>query len=435
MTPVPSGRMSRRLPALLLAVSVALAGAGVGTAIVRSDEPGPPADPRAAVVAGLAARPGGTAGTARYLVRYVRGGPDEREGFATYEGVADFERQRYLARGEIRRDDAEPGGAFDAFVFARWQYTRPVGETHWRRRTFDPRALGAPSPELRVVGARGQLLAGPTYVADAGVRAQLVDALVAGVGPLGRELQHGVEVWGYRVTLDGDRARGLLPGALVAEMGSWGELPERREVDVWLDGRQRLRKLSIFTELKDGLGFRVDNEFWDFGGPGPVPIPGDLDDATARDGEGVTSFTVEPGVDLDEDTATFSMWIFDGDQPGDALTVTVADRPAAGAGDRRRVLRLRPASGRRLEPGEYRLVDRAEFNRGVPRTFDVTAPEVEALCPRDRPRSGAVTVEEVVRYEERFTVRLRLRFRITCEGSGGAPPAALAGDLRFHALT
>lgn len=111
--------------------------------------------------------------------------------------------------------------------------------------------------------------------------------------------------------------------------------------------------------------------------------------------------------------------------------MTVGDRPAPGAGSRRRVVRLHPAAGRNLEPGEYRLADRAEFNRGVPRTFDVTAPEVEASCPRDRAGSGTLTVEEAVMYEDRFYVRLHLRFRVTC-GSGSA---AVEGDLRFYALT
>ncbi len=34
--------------------------------------------------------------------------------------------------------------------------------------------------------------------------------------------------------------------------------------------------------------------------------------------------------------------------------------------------------------------------------------------PRDRPRSGTLTLSEAVWYEESFYVRLHLRFTVTC---------------------
>jgi len=38
-------------------------------------------------------------------------------------------------------------------------------------------------------------------------------------------------------------------------------------------------------------------------------------------------------------------------------------------------------------------------------------------------------------YEQRFYVRLHLRFLLTCEPVGGGPAVSLTGELRYHALT
>lgn len=82
-----------------------------------------------------------------------------------------------------------------------------------------------------------------------------------------------------------------------------------------VDGRERLRKLSIFYPDEQGRGFRVENEFWDFGGPGRLDLPDDLDDPTAAGGEGTTAFTVEPGVDIGPGSPGVSIHVF-GDEPG-----------------------------------------------------------------------------------------------------------------------
>ena len=423
--------MPRRLPALLLVAALGLAATGTAVAVRRSTaDDGPPSDPRAAVVDALAAKPGGGADSARYVVRYSL----ENSGISvlagTFEGEADFRRQRYLARARYFQPDGPPH-EFDSFVFARWEYSRSLGERHWRRRFFNPSNLGSPTPELGIVGLREEALGAPSYAGDLEARRLIVDALVADVVPAGRDEQHGTAVWRYRVTIDEDRAAARLPRDLHSEMRSWHEGQARQEVDVWLDGRERLRKLAIFYPDEQGLGFRVENEFWDFGGPGRLDLPDDLDDPTAAGGEGTTSFTVEPGVDLDQDSPGFRIQVFDRDRPGEGVSVSVDDGPAPGAPDRRRSIRIIPAADRHLEPGEYRLFDRAEVNRGVPRTFDITAPEVDARCPRDRPRSGTLTVEEAVMYEARSYVRLHLRFRISCP----ATERPVEGELRFYALT
>ena len=428
---VPSVDVSQRLPVGLLAAAVALAVAGATVAVRRSSaDDRPPSDPRKATVAALAARPGGGAGSARYVVRYSFENSGIVRVVGTFEGEADFRRQRFLARGRIFGQDKPPHD-FDSFVFARWEYHRTSGERRWQRRFFNPSNLGSPTPELGVVGLREEALSAPAYAGDLDTRRLIVDALVADVVPAGREEQHGATVWHYRVRVDGGRAAARLPEPLTSEMRSWHEGQARQEVDLWLDGRGRLRKLSILYPDEEGLGVRVENEFWDFGGPVRLDLPDDLDDPTAAGGEGTTSFTVEPGVDLDEDSPGFNVQVFDDDEPGKAVEVTVRDRPVPGTDSRRRTLRITPAAGRHLEPGEYRLVDRAEFNRGVARTFDITSSEVDARCPRDRPRSGTLTVEEAVMYEERFYVRLHLRFTVSCPATTGP----VEGELRYYALT
>ena len=427
---VPSVDVSQRLPVGLLAVVVALALTGTTVAVRRSiADDGPPSDPRAAAVAALAAHPWDAAGSARYVVRYFLVNSGIEALAATFEGEADFRRQRFRARARFFQPDGPPLDS-ESFVFARWEYTRNAGERHWQRGGYDPSELGSPTPELAIVGMRDEGLAAPAYAGDADTRRRIADALVADVVPAGKEEQHGATVWHYRVTIDANRAAARLPEALRREMKTFhdGEAPQ--EVDLWLDGRGRLRKLAIFYPDEERLGFRIENEFWDFGGPGHLDLPDDLDDPTAVGGEGTTSFTAEPRVELDDDSPGFSINVSNSDRPVPEVSVRVHDRPAPGAESRRRELHLTPAN-RRLEPGEYRLVDHAELVRGARRAFAVTSPEVDARCPRDRPRSGTLTVDEAVMYEERSYVRLHVRFSITCPSTTDP----VEGELRFHALT
>ena len=433
---VPSGDMLPRREARLLVLAVALAVAGTTVAVVRSTgSVGPPADPRGAVVAALAARPGDGSDSARYVVRYIIEDGTLRRELGTYEGAADFRHQRFLARNRVLREGTGPPADFDSFVFAEWEYSRPAGEGHWRRRFFNPESLGAPTPELAIVGRRGDQLAAPSYARDGKVRHQIVDALVTGVVPAGQEEQHGAAVWRYRVTVDGPPAPGRLPDELLREMRAWNEGQTSRGLDVWVDGRGRLRKLSILFGDEEGRGFRVENEFWDFGRPGRLDLPSDLGDPTTEGGEGVTSFRLEPGVELDAESPGMYVWVFDNDKPGEDVSVHINDRPAPGADSRRRTIRMNPAAGRHLEPGDYQLVDRAAFNRGAPRTFDITEPDIDARCGRGGPRSGTLTLSEAVMYEASFYVRLHLRISLTCTPAAGGPPVSFALQARYHALT
>ena len=426
--------MRRTLPALLLGVSVGLAVAGVTAAVVRLGRDGPPSDPRAAVVRALSRLPGGGSDSARYLVRYALEASGQRREVGTFEGTADFRRQRFLARARFVPEGGDPR-ELDVFVFGRWQYERSPGEPGWGRRFLQPQNFGTPTPELVVVGRRGGDFAGPAYRNDEELRRQIVDALAADVVLVGRDDQRATPAWHYRVTLDPGRAAGLLPEPVRSEMRSWSEGDDRRDVDVWLDGRGRLRRVSIFFADEEGWGPHVENEFWDFGEPGRIDLPSDLQDPTAVGGEGTTSFTASSGTDLDLESPGFSVSVFSPDQPGDTVTLGVEDSPNLGAADRRRTFRIRPPAGGPLERGDYRLVDRREFSRNVPSTFVLNAPEVDERCPEDRPRSGRLSVVEAVRYEDRYYVRLHVTFTVECQPPGGAAPVSVRGDVRYYALT
>jgi hypothetical protein len=64
-----------------------------------------------------------------------------------------------------------------------------------------------------------------------------------------------------------------------------------------VDGDARVRKLSWpFLTSPDSPGaLRLEEEWWDFGGPGAVGFPDDLGDPTVTGGEGRTSLTVTGG--------------------------------------------------------------------------------------------------------------------------------------------
>ena len=183
---------------------------------------GPPSDPRHAAVAALAARPGGGADSARYMVRYLVVNPGIEVLTGTFEGEADFRRQRFRARARFFQPDGPPLDS-ESFVFARWEYTRNAGDRHWQRGGYDPSELGSPTPELAIVGMRDDGLTAPAYAGDADTQRWVADALVADVVPAGKEEQHGATVWRYRVTVDANRAAARLPEALRREIKAFHE--------------------------------------------------------------------------------------------------------------------------------------------------------------------------------------------------------------------
>ena len=427
--------MRRTLPAVFLGVSAVLAAAGVTAAVVRLSRDGPPADPRAAAVRALSRPAGGGSDSARYLIRYALEAPGHRREVGTFEGTADFRRQRFLARARFFPEGERDPRELDVFVFGRWQYERASGEPGWGRRFLQPQNFGTPTPELAVVGRRGSELSGAAYRSDEELKRQIVDALAADVVLVGRDDQRGARAWHYRVTLDPERATSRLSEPVRAELRSWSEGDDRRDVDVWLDGRGRLRRISILFADESGLGPHVENEFWDFGGPGRIDLPPDLGDPTAVGGEGTTSFATSSGTDLHPESPGFAISVFSPDRAGDTVTLSVNDSPDLGAPDRRRTFRIRPPAGRHLEPGRYRLVDRREFSRNLPLTFVLDVAEVDERCPEDRPRSGTLSVVEAVRYEDRYPVRLHVAFTVECQPPGGAAPVSVRGEVRYYALT
>lgn len=424
-----------RRPALVALASVALIEMAVGTtaAVVKGRaDSGPPSDPRKAAVNALADRPSDRAGSARYIIRTLQEAPGRQREALVYEGVADFQRQRYRARAVGRDADGDVPRRFDSFVFSEWEYQRrPPGS--WERRFFDPSELGSPLPDLAVVGRLGEHLSGPVYAFDRTVRRQIVDALVTDVRLVGEESQHGSKVWHYAVTLDESRSA-RLPEDIRSEMKSYEE-GRSRTVDLWLDGKGRTRKLSILYDIAEGSGFRIDNEFWDYGGPGRLDLPDDLGDPTAMGGEGVSDFEISPGPEIVTGNAAFHLWVFDGDDPRFPVELIVHDRPALGDDSRRHTVSLLPAGGRPLRTGEYRAGDVRSVTVPAVNTFDISGPGIDARCPRGRPRSGTLSLSELASYEGRYVVRLHLRFRISCTVPDAPAPVTFEGEARFHALT
>jgi len=439
--------MTRRTPPLLLVVALTVAAVGAVAAVLRaavaeSDE-GPPSDPRAAAVAALGTRPGDIADSARYVVRYL---VEDGAGFSLeigrFEGVADFARRRFLAQGRFGGGSGAPT-EFDSFVFSEWEYQRRDGETRWKRDAVAPQELGQPVPDLAVVGV-GNESSAPAYATDRDARTTIVDALVSEVRSVGVEDQHGSTVWHYRVNLDGDRAAGILPEELRSETVAWDEGQGHRELDLWLDGRGRMRKLSISFTGDGESGHRVENELWDYGGPGLVALPPDLGDPTSVGGEGVSSFTLEPGVDSGEEASSLRMSVFAGGL-GEAVALEVQSRPVPRANYRRREISMMPPTGGELQPGEYRLGGYDGPNGLAPGTFHVQAPEIDERCHPDGARSGTLTLTEVAVYREEpapgelyqtgYYVRLHARFVIDCPAVGDGTLLSFTGEARYHALT
>ena len=320
-------------------------------------------------------------------------------------------------------------------MFARWEYQRVDGESGWNRRFIDQTELGAPIPDLGIVGRLGEGFGAPAYADDQDARRLIVEALVAEVRPLGREEQHGSTVWRYGVDLAGEGAADRVPEPIRSEMRAWGEDEGPDNLDLWLDGRGRLRRISLFSAFGDEGGFRVENEFWDWGGPGRLDLPSDLDDETAEGGDGESSVTLEPGLTLDESTPNLTLRVSDNDEPGTEVGLHVDGRREPAGEELQAEIRMMPAAGRHLAPGEYRFADLRVLEDRAPFTFDVLGADLNERCAPNRPRSGALTLIESVMYREEFYVRLHLRFSLTCEALGGGPPISLAGEARYHALT
>ena len=257
-------------------------------------------------------------------------------------------------------------------------------------------------------------------------RRAIADALLADVVPGGTSKQHGTVTRRYRITLDRDRAKRQLEPRLAEVLSRWTANPEETlQAHLWIDVDGRVHRLSWpFLTSPDTPGaLRLEEDWWDFGGPGEVGYPDDLDDPTATGGEGRTSLTVTGGTvgRLELEDGERGTTIDDGHTDDYTVDVNEGDVgeqlyfwtfrfgvPKEGV---RPPATVAAQVGRRTSAGQSTRIVQAN------------------VVPCDRPETTATVRELVVDAEGRF-VRFRATIRLACPSG---PPAE--ADLRFHSLT
>lgn len=400
--------------------AVAVVAVLIGGCSPGNDGPPPAdaADARPLVVRALGWRPEDSAATARVARTVVREGPGVREVLLRSEGVADFGQNRFRGRQTL---GDEP--AVEVFVAGRFQFERPPGGA-WDKAPRKGREVDDPVPSVLLGRRRDSGAAG--HLPSEDDRRAIVDALLVEVVAGGTSRQHGAVTRRYRIALDRDRATRQLDPPLAEELSAWTFVPEKTlDAHLWIDADGRVRKLSWpFLTSPDAPGaLRIEEEWWDFGGPGPVALPDDLGDPTATGGEGRTSLTITGGtVDRlelvdGEDGSSID------DLQSDDYTVNVTERDG---GDRRYFWALAfdiPQEGVRPPATVPARVTRTTSQAAGTRIVD------EHVVPCARPEVMA-TVRELVRDSDDRIVRFRATFRLACSSG---PPAE--GDLRFHSLT
>lgn len=380
--------------------------------------PGQAAEARELVVRALAWRPEDSGRTARVARTVVQEGPGVRNVALRSEGVVDYRENRFLGRQTLADDPS-----LEVFVAGRFQYERPPGGV-WDKSPRKGREVDDPVPSP-LLGRRRDSGA-PRNVPPEADRRAIADALLADVVPGGTSRQHGTGTRRYRITLDPDRAEGRLDPRLADLRARWTSIPEERlEAHLWIDGEARVRRLSWpFLTSPDSPGaLRLEEEWWDLGGPGSVELPDDLGDPTVTGGEGRTSLAVTGGTvgrleleDGERGTAIDDVHV--GDY---RIDVTEGDR-----GETRHFWMFRfevPKEGVRPPASVPAHVSRTVSGEGS------TTSAPEHVVPCDRPEATATVRELVVDSEGRF-VRFRATIRLACPSG---PPAE--ADLRFHSLS
>jgi hypothetical protein len=404
-----------RLAAAGTAVAVLVAGCSSG------DGGAPPsevAEAQGLVVRALAWRPEDSGGTARVARTVVQEGPNVRNVVLRSEGVADYRNNRFLGRQTLADDPT-----LEVFVADRFQYERPPGGT-WDKSPRKGREVDDPVPSVLLGRQRDS--GAPRHLPSEPDRRAIADALVGDVVPGGTSRQHGTVTRRYRVSLDRERAERRLEPRPAPEMSAWTANPEETIVaHLWVDADGRVRRLSwpFLTSPDAPGGLRLEEEWWDFGGPGEVGLPEDLGDPTVTGGEGRTSLTVTGGtvgrLELEDGERGTSL---DDVHVGD-YTVNVSEGER---GEVRHFWRFSfevPKEGVRPPARVPARVSRTVSREGSTTIVD------EHVVPCDRPETAATVRELVVDSDGRF-VRFRATFSLSCPTG---PPAE--GDLRFHALT
>jgi hypothetical protein len=227
---------------------------------------------RAAVLSELAAPPEHGSGTLRFSVRSFTG---ERTS-TSVEGVADRDRRRYVSRMEIDRPDVQ--AAYDVAVVDGLRYERllrihsgagspafkpqwSTGE-RWRPSTLLPSLPYVPVPYF---GEPEWDVRHEIEGFDDARRRAVAEAVLSGFSRLGSEEVRRAATVRYRLTFDREKAKAVLAAELARGLVMIPPAaPEVREVDVWVDGRRRLRR--YVWPISDAS--RLEYEFWDHGQPG-----------------------------------------------------------------------------------------------------------------------------------------------------------------------
>lgn len=211
----------------------------------------------------LSARSVTIANTARYSVATLAIKADPANPLVSGEGLADFRRNIFFARLTLRRA-REAGALREKAVMGGQTYGRPPGGT-WEKAgsPFDPDSFPFQVPDIDLLGVSTPW---PRPTDDLEKRKLMFDALVSDINVIGQESLRSTLTWHVKLRLDPDRA---LP-KLSDELKPLAADPFR-QVEIWLDGQGRLRKLLV---VEPAVHYAY--ELWDFDGPKASDFPPDL---------------------------------------------------------------------------------------------------------------------------------------------------------------
>ena len=264
-----------RMPVVVAALAAACGGGDQPDQVVALGD----AEARAAIVTELVTPPDKRSGTVRFAIYDLAGGRTE----VSVEGVADYDQQRYVSRLEVNRPDVV--ASYEVAVVGGFKYEKllKISSSGARTPSFEPRWSSPESwapdkeayrsiPYLPVpfVGDHSFDVRQPGAGMPDGRQREVVDAVIAGVSRVGAEQQRGEETVHYRVTFELARAKRALIAELARGLFTFPPAaPATEEVDVWIDGRGRIRRY-----VRDvSSASRREHELWDYGKPGPVSVP------------------------------------------------------------------------------------------------------------------------------------------------------------------
>lgn len=223
---------------------------------------------RSAVLGELLAQPEQRSGTLRFAFHSIFG----RATTVSVEGVADYDRQRYVSRLEVDQPDT----VYDTAVIAGFRYEKLVSikvpggggpdfKPQWSSpERWSPRASAPSIPyvPLPFIGEADSDVRRDVSGFDDARRRGVLDAVLTGFSRIGASTQRGTPTVQYRLTFDRDRAKAVLAPESARGVPRIGpEAPALQEVDVWIDHSGRLRRYIWPT----WVGTTLDFELWDHG--------------------------------------------------------------------------------------------------------------------------------------------------------------------------